>query len=60
MKILFRGDSNLIDDTKRFSIKKIVRRFFLKWVYSYVDIAFYPGTRSKDYFIVHGLNAIST
>ena len=53
--VYFRGDSTLLDESPNFSLKKFFRRFFLKWVYSYVDIAFYPGTRSKDYFIVHGL-----
>ncbi|MFC4261280.1 glycosyltransferase family 4 protein [Ferruginibacter yonginensis] len=53
--VLFRGDSTLLDETAGISIKKIVRRFFLKWVYRYVDKALYVGTHNKAYFLKHGL-----
>jgi glycosyltransferase involved in cell wall biosynthesis len=53
--VYFRGDSTLIDEQNGFSVKKIFRRFFLKWVYSFVDFAFYTGIKNKEYFLVHGL-----
>ena len=53
--VWFRGDSTLLDEPKSFSIKKIARRFFLRWVYKHVDKAFYVGTNNKNYFIAHGL-----
>lgn len=53
--VWFRGDSTLLDEPKGFSLKKSLRRIFLKWVYNYVDKAFYVGTHNKAYFKVHGL-----
>jgi glycosyltransferase involved in cell wall biosynthesis len=53
--VWFRGDSTLLDETKGFSLKKIARRIFLKWVYRHVDKAFYVGTHNKDYYKKHGL-----
>lgn len=55
-EVWFRGDSTLLDESKHFNIKKILRRIFLKWVYSHVDKAFYVGTNNKEYFKKHGLN----
>jgi glycosyltransferase involved in cell wall biosynthesis len=54
-KILFRGDSNLIDEQKGFSVKKIIRRLFLRWVYSHIDTALYVGTANRDYFLANGV-----
>ena len=34
--IYFRGDSTLLDEAKGFSLNKIVRRLFLKWVYQHI------------------------
>ncbi|HMN24828.1 MAG TPA: glycosyltransferase family 4 protein [Ignavibacteriaceae bacterium] len=51
--VYFRGDSTLLDE--RSELKKIARRIFLRWVYSYIDYAFYVGTRNKEYFLAHGL-----
>lgn len=51
--VYFRGDSTLLDETP--GIRKYLRRMFLRWVYSYVDYAFYVGTRNKEYFLAHGL-----
>jgi glycosyltransferase involved in cell wall biosynthesis len=51
--VYFRGDSTLLDEEG--GIKKIARRFFLKWIYRYIDIAFYVGTQNKLYFLKHGL-----
>ena len=54
LPVYFRGDSTLLNETE--GIKKIIRRIFLKYIYSYVDIAFYVGISNKNYFKVHGLN----
>lgn len=51
--VYFRGDSTLMDETP--GIRKIARRIFLRWVYSYVDYAFYVGKRNKEYFLANGL-----
>ncbi len=53
--VLFRGDSNLLDETNGFSIKKTARRVFLKWVYSHVDVALFTGSANKNYYLKHGL-----
>ncbi|CAN5350776.1 hypothetical protein BH09BAC2_BH09BAC2_15750 [soil metagenome] len=53
--VFFRGDSTLIDEPEGFSFKKIFRTIFLKWIYSFVDIAFYTGTYNKNYFYRAGL-----
>jgi glycosyltransferase involved in cell wall biosynthesis len=49
----FRGDSTLLD--KESLIAALKRRIFLRWVYSYVDRAFYVGKANYDYFIAMGL-----
>ncbi len=51
--IYFRGDSTLLNDKKNF--KSLLRSFFLKWVYSHVDHAFYVGSNNKSYFKKFGL-----
>jgi glycosyltransferase involved in cell wall biosynthesis len=51
--VLFRGDSTLLNEKK--SIKKYARRIFLKYVYSFVDIALYAGLANKAYFLAHGI-----
>lgn len=51
--VLFRGDSTLLDEKN--GIKKILRRIFLKYVYTYVDVALYAGAANKNYFKAHGL-----
>lgn len=51
--ILFRGDSTLLDERGR--IRRKARRIFLRWIYSHVDHALYPGAASRDYFLLHGL-----
>jgi len=51
--VLFRGDSTLLDEKK--GLKQLLRRFFLKWVYSFIDCALYVGTNNKNYFLKHGL-----
>ena len=51
--VWFRGDSTLLDE--RPGLKTMLRRMVLKYVYSYVDHAFYVGENNKKYFIAHGL-----
>lgn len=51
--IWFRGDSTLLDEET--GIKKIIRRCVLRFVYSFVDHAFYVGQNNKKYFMAHGL-----
>ncbi len=51
--VLFRGDSTMLDETN--GLKKILRRFFLKYVYRHVDFAFYVGRNNKQYYLAHGL-----
>lgn len=53
--VLFRGDSTLLDEKP--GIKTMLRRIVLKFVYKYIDFAFYVGTNSKEYFLKHGLKA---
>jgi glycosyltransferase involved in cell wall biosynthesis len=53
LPVLFRGDSNLLDEVPGW--KKIARRLALTWVYRYVDIALYTGSANKQYFVAHGL-----
>jgi len=54
-EVWFRVVSTLLDEPKGFSVKKILRRVFLTWVYRHVDKAFYVGTHNKAYFVKHGL-----
>lgn len=51
--VLFRGDSTLLDETG--GVKQIIRRLFLKYVYTNVDYALYVGTNNKAYYRAHGL-----
>lgn len=51
--VIFRGDSTLIDEKR--GIKTILRRIFLRWVFSYIDYALYVGTNNKAYFLRHGV-----
>jgi glycosyltransferase involved in cell wall biosynthesis len=55
-KILFRGDSTLLDEQEGISARKVFRRLFLKWVYRSVDYALYTGIGNKNYYKAHGLN----
>ncbi|MFN7116762.1 MAG: glycosyltransferase family 4 protein [Saprospiraceae bacterium] len=55
VKLLFRGDSNLLDEPTDFSLKKVLRRLFLSWVYRQVDTALYVGTANRAYYQRHGL-----
>lgn len=51
--IIFRGDSTLL--AERWGLKLLLRTFFLRWVYSHIDIALYVGTNNKQYFLRHGI-----
>ena len=51
--IYFRGDSTLLD--KGNLIKELLKWIYLKWVYRFVDYAFYVGTENKKYFLKYGL-----
>jgi len=53
LPVYFRGDSTMLNKKK--TVKSLFRRIFLKWVYSYVDNAFYVGQSNFDYFKKHGL-----
>lgn len=55
VKILFRGDSTLLDESRSSLTRTILRRLFLKWVYSFVDIALHVGSANKRYFEKYGL-----
>ncbi len=55
-KILFRGDSTLLDEAAGLSLKKIIRRIALTWIYRHIDIALYTGTDNRAYYVKHGLN----
>lgn len=52
--ILFRGDSNLIDERR--GARTLLRRGALRFVYRYVDIALYVGEHNHEYFRRHGLD----
>ena len=52
LPVLFRGDSTLLDE--KVGIIKIIRRLFLRYVYSNVDTALFAGKANKEYFKVHG------
>ncbi|HEV8082401.1 MAG TPA: glycosyltransferase family 4 protein [Chitinophagaceae bacterium] len=55
VKLLFRGDSNLLDERKGLSIRKVIRKILLKWVYSLVDTALYVGSANRNYYLKYGL-----
>jgi len=50
--VFFRGDSTLLDEKP--SLKSVLKSFFLKWVYSHIDHAFYNGINNKAYFKKYG------
>jgi glycosyltransferase involved in cell wall biosynthesis len=51
--VLFRGDSNLLDHRPWW--RALMRRAFLTWVYSHVDVAIAVGTNNRAYFEWSGL-----
>ena len=53
LPVLFRGDSTLLD--RRPWWRAFLRRIFLTWVYSHVDVAIAVGSNNRDYFVWCGL-----
>lgn len=53
LPVLFRGDSTLLDHRSWWHA--LLRRVFLTWVYSHVDIAIAVGSNNRDYFAWCGL-----
>jgi glycosyltransferase involved in cell wall biosynthesis len=51
--VWFRGDSTLLDEKK--NLQSNLKKRLLKWVYGHIDLAFYTGTRNKEYFLRYGL-----
>lgn len=51
--VYFRGDSTLLDEIPLW--RKILRYTSLRWIYRYVDHAFYVGSNNKAYFKYFGL-----
>jgi len=52
--VFFRGDSTLLDEQP--GPRRWLRRLFLRWVYTHVDVALYVGQNNRDYFKAHGLS----
>lgn len=55
LPVLFRGDSTLLDPRSWW--RASMRRLFLTWVYSHVDIAIAVGSHNRDYFAWCGIPA---
>ena len=53
LPVLFRGDSTLLDGVG--VLQSLKRTVFLRWIYSFVDIALYVGTNNFNYFKKAGL-----
>jgi glycosyltransferase involved in cell wall biosynthesis len=53
--ILFRGDSTLLTGAR--GVRRLARFPILRWVYSHVDVALYPGQRNRDYLAACGVGA---
>ncbi|TAH03944.1 MAG: glycosyltransferase [Sphingobacteriales bacterium] len=51
--IYFRGDSTLLDENS--FVIKTLKTIYLRWVYSFVDYAFYVGNANKAYFKQYGI-----
>ena len=51
--VYFRGDSTMLDEKK--SLKSILRRMFLKWLYRHIDQALYVGQSNFEYYKKLGL-----
>ncbi len=51
--VFFRGDSTLLDEEKGF--KQLLRQLVLRYVYSFIDKAFYAGIANEAYFKAMGL-----
>ncbi len=51
--VLFRGDSVLLSNNSM--LKRVMRYALLRWIYQFVDHAFYVGSNNKNYFLRYGL-----
>jgi glycosyltransferase involved in cell wall biosynthesis len=51
--VLFRGDSTLLDPSAWW--RALLRRGFLRWLYSHVDVAIAVGGNNRDYFAWCGI-----
>ncbi|TAF75568.1 MAG: glycosyltransferase [Bacteroidetes bacterium] len=51
--IFFRGDSTLLDVSN--FLKSALRTLILKFIYRYIDYAFYVGQSNKHYYLKYGL-----
>jgi glycosyltransferase involved in cell wall biosynthesis len=51
--ILFRGDSTLMTGAR--GLRRLARMPVLRWVYSHVDLALYPGQRNREYLRACGV-----
>ena len=51
--VFFRGDSTIL--VKKNNVQSLIRKYFLRWVYSHIDKAFYVGTNNKSYFLQNGI-----
>ncbi|MBP1839107.1 glycosyltransferase family 4 protein [Formosa algae] len=51
--VWFRGDSTLLDDSP--GIKQVLRKYYLTYIYRFIDKAFYVGSQNKAYFRSVGL-----
>ena len=51
--VLFRGDSTLLDEQP--GLKKILRRIYLRHIFSFADKALYAGKANRNYFSAHGM-----
>lgn len=54
--IWFRGDSHLLDEPPGWSVKKVLRRVLLRWVYTHINKALYVGSANRNYYETHGLS----
>jgi glycosyltransferase involved in cell wall biosynthesis len=53
--LLFRGDSNLLDESWGF--RRFVRRWYLRSIYKHVDVALAVGTNNRVYYEALGLSS---
>lgn len=51
--VWFRGDSTLLDDKP--GLRQVLRKYFLTYIYRFIDKAFYVGSQNKAYFKSVGL-----
>lgn len=52
-QIWFRGDSTLLD--KQSTLKALLRKPLLWWIYRHINLAFFVGSRNKEYYQAFGV-----